>query len=359
MLYETPLTATELARYPRQVILPAVGASGQKRITEACVLIVGLGGLGSPVLAYLCSAGVGTIGVVDHDVVEMHNLQRQIIHAEKCIGMSKSESAHGFGTAFNSSITIRPYSTKLTAENIAEIAHEYEVLADCTDSVDCRYLISDYCKKTNKDMVLASVLRFSGQVFVLPRGSPCFRCIFPIKSTRVENCDEAGVLGAACGVIGSMQSMEIIKVIMGVSQPLIITYDAMECRFKKITLRDRKECCSQQSPTPNICTESIPADKKHWVTWKEYLTNSDAYQLVDVRSKNLFDVCHLKNCMNWQMDRIESFETSDQRRVLLVCKRGVTAQRACEILRKKRENVFVAKGGLVAFKQEVDDGFFV
>lgn len=358
-LYETELTACELERYSRQIILPDVGVAGQCRLRDARVLVVGLGGLGSPVLAYLCSAGVGTIGAVDHDTVEIHNLQRQIIYTEASVGRHKAECAAMFARCFNSTVQIHAYCEKLCAENIAGIAETYHVVVDCTDSSECRYLISDYCKASGKDMVLASVLRLCGQIFVLPAGSPCFRCLFPDQRDAVENCDEAGVLGALCGVVGSLQALEVVKVLLKKPKPSIITYDAMGCRFRSIKLRCRSSSCGTRSRNCVPATEKASVGERYMVTWSEYLSDPGRYYLVDVRRRNLFEICHLRDSVNIPLECLSEAEIPTDRSVLLVCRKGVAAQKAWNLLCTTHRNLFVAKGGLVAFKTEVDSGFFV
>lgn len=358
-LYETKLTSGEIERYSRQIVLPDVGISGHRILRNARVLVVGLGGLGSPVLAYLCSAGIGTIGIVDHDTVEIHNLQRQIVYTEESVGKSKVECAERFAKRFNSSVQIDTYCEKLCAKNIASIAKKYHIVVDCTDSSECRYLISDYCKESGKDMVLASVLRFSGQMFVLPAGSPCFRCLFPERRDVVENCDEAGVLGALCGAVGSLQALEVVKMLLKKQEPTIITYDAMGCRFRNIKIRCRSSSCGTHNSMYAPSTEKASVCESYMVTWSEYISNPGQYYLVDVRKRSLFEICHIKGSVNIPIECLKEAEIPTDRSILLVCRKGVSAQKAWNLLCTTHRNLFVAKGGLIAFKSEVDNGFFV
>ncbi|KAL0266020.1 UNVERIFIED_CONTAM: hypothetical protein PYX00_011737 [Menopon gallinae] len=321
-LYETALPSWEMQRYARQIVLPDVGVCGQGRLGDAKVLVVGLGGLGAPVLAYLCSAGVGTIGIVDHDIVELHNLQRQIIYSEESVGRPKTECALKFAKGLNNTLNIHAYSKRLGTENIASIAGMYSVVADCTDSIECRYLISDYCRASGKDMVLASVLRMSGQIFVLPAGAPCFRCLFPVRREAAENCDEVGVLGAMCGAVGSLQAVEVVKMILKRPEPSVITYDAISYRFRSIKLRCRSNSCSAHDRDCTPASLRVSVGERYMVAWSEYLSDPRRYYLVDVRKKSLFDICHIKGSVNIPIECLERTSISTDRSILLVCRRG-------------------------------------
>lgn len=239
---------TDLERYARHIVLREVGGVGQAKIKAAKVLVVGAGGLGSPVILYLAAAGVGTIGIVDFDAVALSNLQRQIAHRTADIGRLKVDSARDNALALNPHVTIVPHVTKLAPENAADLIHQYDIVADGSDNFDTRHLIADTCFAENKILVSAAVTEFSGQLSTFkPEGRPCYRCFIPEAPPQgaVRPCTEAGVLGAAAGVMGTLQALEILKEITGAGQSLaghILIYDALETAFRKVRLNPDPKC---------------------------------------------------------------------------------------------------------------------
>jgi adenylyltransferase/sulfurtransferase len=235
-------TPDQRRRYSRHILIPEVGAVGQRKLLEARVLLVGAGGLGAPAALYLAAAGVGTLGVVDDDVVDDSNLQRQVIHTTERIGMSKVESARQTIQALNPDVQVIGHETRLTKSNVLDIFAQYDVILDGTDNFASRYLINDACVLLGKPNVHGSIFRFEGQASTFVAGvGPCYRCLFPDPPPPelAPNCAEAGVLGVLPGVIGMIQATEVIKLILGIGEPLIgrlLTYDALEMTFRELRL---------------------------------------------------------------------------------------------------------------------------
>jgi molybdopterin/thiamine biosynthesis adenylyltransferase len=251
-------TDSQIERYSRHIILPEVGGKGQKKLARAKVLIVGAGGLGSPAALYLAAAGVGTIGLVDGDVVDLSNLQRQILHSTDTIGKSKVESGRAMLNALNPDVTVNPYPTNLTAQNIMEIVTGYDLVLDGSDNFTTRYLVNDACFFSGKPLISGSIFRFEGQLTTLkPKdGFPCYRCLYaePPPPGLVPNCQEAGVLGVLAGTVGVLQAAEAIKEIVGVGTSLagsILMYDALEMTFRK-TRVPKDPACPLCGPNPRI-----------------------------------------------------------------------------------------------------------
>lgn len=245
----TGFSPAQRARYSRHVRIPEVGDAGQQRLLTSRALIVGAGGLGSPVAYYLAAAGVGTLSIVDSDVVDRSNLQRQILHADHRVGMPKVDSARQTLEALNPDVRVETHHTRLTAENVHALIDGHDVVVDCADNFTTRYLINDACVRLGVPNVTGSVYRFEGQVMVvMPHEGPCYRCLFPEPPPpeATPSCDEAGVLGVLPGTIGLVQATEVIKLLLGVGRPLVgrvLLYDALEQRFRELQL-DRDEGCA-------------------------------------------------------------------------------------------------------------------
>jgi molybdopterin/thiamine biosynthesis adenylyltransferase len=249
--HETPpLSPEELERYARHIVLPEIGGAGQQRLKRARVLIIGAGGLGAPMLQYLAAAGVGTLGIVDDDTVSLSNLQRQLIHETEAVGLQKTESAANSIARINPHVTVESHALRLTVENVAGLVRQYDVVADGSDNFETRYAVADACAAERRPLVHGSVGRFDGQVTVLkpfetgPDGkpNPSYRDLFPEPPPEglVPSCAEAGVLGALTGVVGTLQALEVIKLITGIGEPLVgrlLLYDALAARFDTIRYR--------------------------------------------------------------------------------------------------------------------------
>lgn len=237
----------ELERYSRHILLPEVGAIGQAKLKAARVLIVGAGGLGAPMIVYLAAAGIGRIGIVDDDVVELSNLQRQIVHATDRIGVSKAASAARSALAINPNIAVDIHDLRLDADNIDGLLGQYDIVADGTDNFGTRYLVNDAAVRLGKTLVTAALLRFDGQITTVKPGGPCYRCLFPEPppAGTVPSCSEAGVLGAVAGVLGTMQTTEIVKEILGIGDSLsgrLLLFDGLAMSLRAMQAKRRPAC---------------------------------------------------------------------------------------------------------------------
>jgi molybdopterin-synthase adenylyltransferase len=261
---ELNFSEEEIRRYSRHIVLPELGGIGQKQLNRASALVVGAGGLGSPVAFYLAAAGVGTIGIVDNDVVDTSNLQRQILHTTADVGRKKVESARETLLALNPNLTIVPHDVRLNASNILDILKDYDVVAEGSDNFPTKFLVNDACVMTDTPLSMAGIFRFSGQVLtVVPHAGPCYRCLIPRPPPpgAIPSCQEAGVLGAMAGAVGVIQATEVLKLILGKGQVLqgrLLLFEALQMRFEPIEVKRNPECpvCSE---TPSI-TELIDYD---------------------------------------------------------------------------------------------------
>jgi adenylyltransferase/sulfurtransferase len=241
-------TEEQLKRYSRHIILPEVGGKGQKKISEAKVLIVGAGGLGCPVGYYLAAAGVGTIAMVDNDHVELSNLQRQIAHSVKTLDVNKADSAKATFEALNPDVNVIAIKERINSKIILDLFRDYDIIVDGTDNFPTRYLINDACVMLKKPLVSGAILRFEGQVTtIMPHDGPCYRCLFeePPPPGLVPSCQEAGVLGVLPGVIGALQAAEVLKLIIGKGKPLkgsLLIYDALGVNFRKVRIPKNEDC---------------------------------------------------------------------------------------------------------------------
>ncbi len=241
-------TEDQILRYSRHILLPEVGGDGQEKILNAKVVLVGAGGLGSPVGYYLAAAGVGTIGVIDNDRVEMSNLQRQIAHHTGRIGVLKAESAKETYEALNHDVKVVTHKERLTSANIKDIIKDYDIVVDGSDNFPTRYLVNDACVRMGKTLVSAAVFRFEGQVMsIYPGKGPCYRCLFevPPPPGMVPSCQEAGILGVVTGVIGTLQATEVVKAILDLGEPLkgrLLLWNALDMSFRTVKVPRNKEC---------------------------------------------------------------------------------------------------------------------
>jgi adenylyltransferase/sulfurtransferase len=374
------LTAEDLSRYSRHLILPEVGMEGQQRLKAARVLCVGTGGLGSPLAFYLTAAGVGTLGLVDFDVVDASNLQRQIIHSTKDIGRKKLDSAEEKLKALNPAINIVKHETMLTSANAMEILKDYDIVADGTDNFPTRYLVNDACVLLGKPNVYGSIFRFEGQasVFATEQG-PCYRCLYPEPPPPglVPSCAEGGVLGILPGLVGVIQATEVIKLILGKGDSLIgrlLLVDALSMRFRELKLRKNPDCpvCGQ-NPT---VTELI--DYQHFcgivpeapqdasvkngipqITVKELKRRMDAGEdvyILDVREPYEYRIAQIGGKLIPQTDVPNRLAEIDRdREVIVQCRSGVRSQRIAEFLKQQGyPRVVNLAGGILAWSDEVD-----
>ncbi len=347
----TPLSLPELLRYSRHLLLPEVGIEGQARLGAARVLLIGAGGLGSPAALYLAAAGVGTIGLVDFDAVDVTNLQRQIMHGTATIGRPKLESASARLADLNPHVTVVPHAVRLSSENARGIIAGYDVVVDGTDNFPTRYLVNDACVLEGKPLVYGSIFRFDGQasVFDAARG-PCYRCLYPEPPPPglVPSCAEGGVLGVLPGIIGSIQALEAIKLVLGIGEPLVgrlVLVDALRFRIRELQLRKDPECpvCGL---TPSV-TELIDYEAFCGIPpAPEAETEIDALALVrelgsdrppvllDVREPHEWEIAHVEGATLIPLGELPARlgELESHRPIVTYCHRGVRSQRARELL---------------------------
>jgi len=373
---EVNLSAAEMARYARHITIPEFNVEGQKKLKAAKVLVIGAGGLGSPVLLYLAAAGIGHLGIVDFDVVDESNLQRQVLYTVEDIGKSKAENAKKRLLALNPHLEVTIHNVRITSDNAREIISQYDVVADGTDNFQTRYLVNDACVLENKTNVYASIFRFEGQVSVFnylnedgERG-PNYRDMFPEPPPPglVPNCAEGGVIGVLPGIIGSMQALEVIKVVSGVGTPLagrLFLLDA--ATFETRTLKVYKN--------PNTKIEGLidydlfcgihpvkedEANKVKEVSVQElkgFIDQKNDIKLIDVREPFEYEIANLNAeliPLSSVLDAAERFKHSDK--VIVHCKSGARSAKAIKLLQEELEldNLYNLKGGILAYAREID-----
>ena len=376
-LLATTLSNDEILRYSRHLIMPEVGMAGQQKLKAASVLCIGAGGLGSPLALYLAAAGVGTLGLVDFDVVDLTNLQRQIIHTVDDVGRPKLDSAAEKLGAINPFVKIRKFETRLTSANALDIFREFDLVADGTDNFPTRYLVNDACVLTGKPNVYASIFRFEGQasVFATEQG-PCYRCLYPEPPPPglVPSCAEGGVLGILPGLLGVIQATEVIKLVLGTGEPLIgrlLLVDALGMRFRELRLRKNPECpvcginptihelidynqfCGirgEEAPAASRVPEIQPEELK------VRLDAGDDIFIVDVREPHEYQICNLGGYLIPLGDlpaRMNELDSS--REIVAHCRSGVRSAKAVTLLRQAGfAKVRNLAGGILAWSDKVD-----
>lgn len=369
------LTTPEMARYARHLSLPEVGKKGQQRLKSARVLCIGTGGLGSPAALYLAAAGVGRIGLVDADRVDLSNLQRQILHGTSDVGRSKLDSARDRLAEANPHVQIDLHETVFRADNALAIARDYDIVLDGTDNFPTRYLSSDVCAFLKKPNIYGSILRFEGQcsVFAPHLGGPCYRCMLPRPPSpgEVPSCAEGGVLGVLPGVIGTMQALEAIKLILGVGEPLVgrlVHFDALRFKFREFKLRRDPKCpvcgehptitapidydqfCGIPVTRPGAATLSVAALKRR-------LADGSPFLLVDVREPFEWEMGHIDGSLHLPLGQLEARigELDPALEIGLLCKSGVRSARALRLLQEAGfQKLWNIEGGILAWAREVD-----
>ncbi|MBO9349225.1 molybdopterin-synthase adenylyltransferase MoeB [Chloroflexus sp. MS-G] len=376
---EVTLSNEEIARYSRHLIMPEVGMAGQRRLKQGSVLLIGTGGLGSPLALYLAAAGVGHIGLVDFDVVDASNLQRQIVHGTSTVGVAKTESAKRRLQDLNPYIEITTYETRITSQNALDLMRPYDVIVDGTDNFPTRYLTNDACVLLGKPNVYGSIFRFEGQatVFSTRDGGPCYRCLYPEPPPPglVPSCAEGGVLGVLPGVIGTIQATEVIKLLIGIGEPLIgrlLLYDALSMRFRELKLRRNPSCpvCGDH-PTITalidyeqfcgIVPEEQTLSNQFEITPRElaeWLERPDRPFLLDVRNPYEVAIASIPGTdklipIDQLPERINELDPS--REMVVYCRSGARSGRAVELLKsvgfRKVKNLV---GGILRWADEVD-----
>jgi sulfur-carrier protein adenylyltransferase/sulfurtransferase len=374
------LSPGDLSRYSRHIILPEVGMEGQQKLKAARVLCIGAGGLGSPLALYLAAAGIGTLGLVDFDVVDASNLQRQIIHSTKDIGRKKLDSAEEKLTALNPGLNVIKHDTMLSSANALEILKGYDIVADGTDNFPTRYLVNDACVLLGKPNVYGSIFRFEGQASVFAmREGPCYRCLYPEPPPpgMVPNCAEGGVLGILPGLVGAIQATEVIKMVLGKGEPLIgrlLLVDALTMRFRELKLRKNPECpvCGQNPTVTRLIDYQqfcgiAPATSQE-KTLKNGIPQMSVQELkqrrdvgedvfvLDVREPYEVQIATIGGMLipqNQVPQRLA--EIPRDREVVVQCRSGGRSQRIAEFLAQQGyANVKNLAGGILAWADQID-----
>ncbi len=374
-----PLTHDEIERYSRHLIIPDVRMEGQERLKAAKVLLVGTGGLGSPLALYLAAAGVGTLGIVDNDVVDATNLQRQVIHRTSSIGTSKVESAKRAILDVNPNVNVVTHETYLTSENALEIVEPYDLVIDGTDNFPTRYLVNDACVLLGKPNVYGSIFRFEGQLSVFyAKEGPCYRCMFPEPPPpgMVPNCAEGGVLGAIAGFIGTAQAIEGIKLITGIGEPMIGRlglYDALEQRWTHVKVNKDPDCpvCSDNPTVTELIDYEefcgVPAhDRVEEFAgleeleilpqeYKEIAGDKDVV-LLDVREPHEYEISRIEGAVLIPKDLLpEKLSDLDDAKTYVVhCKSGVRSLESTQLLRGAGFKAKSMRGGINAWARQID-----
>jgi adenylyltransferase/sulfurtransferase len=371
-----PLTPAELARYSRHLSLREIGLAGQEKLKAARVLVIGAGGLGSPALLYLAAAGVGTLGIVDFDRVDVSNLQRQVLFDTNDVGSSKAVAARARLLALNPQLRVELHGEELRASNALDIIGNYDVILDGTDRFATRYLVNDACVLLAKPLVSAAIHRFEGQAFTyLPKLGPCYRCLFPEPPPEgaVPNCAEAGVLGVLPGVMGTLQATEAIKCITGVGELLagrLLTYDALDMRFGELKFSARPDCavCGAQpsitslQDAPIACAaDAQPVDQITAAELHARLRDANTpLRLIDVREPYEYAAGHIEGAQNIPLGELKAASASElglveARTLVFVCHGGGRSTQACEWAHTQGlEQILNLQGGMLAWHQAID-----
>jgi adenylyltransferase/sulfurtransferase len=368
------LSAEELQRYSRHLLMPEVTSEGQRRLKAARILSIGAGGLGSPAALYLAAAGVGAIGIVDFDDVDLSNLQRQILHGTKDIGRSKLESARDRLRDINPEIAIELHECRFSSENAPELVAQYDIVVDGSDNFPTRYLSNDVCVFSRKPNVYGSVFRFEGQttVFAPHLGGPCYRCLFPEPPPpdSVPNCAQAGVLGVLPGIIGMLQAIEAIKLIVGIGEPLVgrlLHFDALKVKFRELNLRRDPECpvCGE-NPTifspidyEQFCgarnEDEIPTMSAHEL--KRKMDAHEPLELIDVREAFEYEIARIDGAKLIPLGEIAGRlnELQRERPIVIHCHSGRRSAEAVRLLRQRGfANVYNLERGIDAWSDQID-----
>jgi adenylyltransferase/sulfurtransferase len=377
-----PLSPAELARYSRHILLDELGVAGQQKLAAARVLVIGAGGLGSPAALYLAAAGVGTLGIADFDRVENHNLQRQLLHDDSTVGELKVTSAARRLRSTNPFITVIEHPEGVTVANALTLFAAYDIIIDGTDNFSTRYLNNDAAALTRRPLVYGSIYRFEGQVSVFDpaQGGPCYRCLFPEPPAAgtVPNCGEAGVLGALCGVIGSLQALEAVKLVTGIGEPLrgrLLTYDALGQNFSTLKIPRDPACrlCGAEAvittldparydfscaPAPLLMTpDSVPLELTVEESHRLLNTAASDTHLIDVREPYEFEICAIPGAEPIPMRQIPEHlgDLPRGKHLLIHCHHGGRSLRVTEYLRAQGfPRVSNVAGGIEAWAEQID-----
>ena len=366
------LSENELKRYSRHLILPEVGVSGQETLKKSSVLIVGAGGLGCPLATYIVAAGVGRVGIIDFDVVDESNLQRQVLYGVDDIGKSKVEVAKQKLLNLNPNILVETYNCALTTENAIELFSGYDVIADGTDNFATRYLVNDACVLSNKPNVYGSIFRFEGQVSVFNyKNGPNYRCLFkePPPPGLVPSCAEGGVLGVLPGVVATLQATEVIKVLLNlgdIASGRLLIYDALKLNFKQLPVKKRNDYEIKSLVNyDQFCGVDTMENNLEEITVQELsdkIKNQETFILLDVRESFEYDICHLDNSTLIPLSQFEDDVVSldKEKNYIVLCKVGGRSARAVQKMQELGFlNVKNLKGGIIAWAESIDKSMAV
>src|ERR1022692_2207210 len=378
------LSKDEILRYSRHLIMPEVGMEGQLKLKNASVLLVGAGGLGAPLGLYLAAAGIGKIGMVDFDVVDFTNLQRQVIHGTKDVGKKKLDSAFETMADINPYVKLVRHEMALSSENAFEIFKDYDIVVDGTDNFPTRYLVNDACVLLNKPNVYGSIFRFEGQSTVFAyEGGPCYRCLYPEPPPPglVPSCAEGGVLGILPGVIGLIQATETVKLILGIGQTLVgrlLLYDALGMKFRELKLRKNPECpvcgdhrtvtklidyhqfCGVPQPgpaAPSAQETKVNEGEIDVIELKEKIDRGDNFVLIDVREPHEYQICNIPGAKLIPLGQFPKHvdEFDKEADIVIHCKSGMRSAKACAVLRQAGfQHVRNVVGGILAWADKGD-----
>jgi len=375
------LTVDQVGRYSRHLIIPDVGMSGQRRLMNAKVLCVGAGGLGSPALMYLAAAGVGTLGIVEFDTVDESNLQRQIIHGQSDIGKSKGESAKASIAEINPNVNVILHETRLDVDNVMEIFAQYDLIVDGTDNFATRYLVNDAAVLLKKPYVWGSIYRFDGQASVFwAEHGPCYRCLYPEPPPpgMVPSCAEGGVLGVLCASIGSIQTTEAIKLIMGIGDSLIgklMVYDALEMEYRKVNIRKDPNCpiCSDKPSQTELlpdyesfcgmlsdgAAEAVSGSTIAVTELKAKMDSGEKFMLIDVREPGEFEIVRIPGSVLIPKQEFLNGSVLEKMPqdvpIILHCKSGVRSAECLAVLKQAGfSDATHVSGGVVAWVKQID-----
>jgi sulfur-carrier protein adenylyltransferase/sulfurtransferase len=368
------LGAAERERYSRHLLLPEIGAAGQEKLKSARVLVIGAGGLGSPAGLYLAAAGVGTLGIVDHDRVELSNLQRQLLFDTASVGASKALSAQARLRALNPDIEVVAHELELDAANALGLLREYDCVLDGSDRLPTRYLVNDACVLLARPLVSAAIHRFEGQAMTyVPGAGPCYRCLFPEVTEGVApNCAEAGVLGVLPGMLGALQATEAIKLILGIGEPLVgrlMTYDALAMQWREFRFTRRPDCavCGDRPSITSLAVHAATGGggskikrvgpRQLLEMWSGSTRESPRLTIVDVRGPREFTAGHLQGAINIPLAELPRRWSAIPLEfpVVFACRSGSRSRRACELaVAAGVESPIQLEGGLLAWAALVD-----
>ncbi|MDQ1166785.1 HesA/MoeB/ThiF family protein [Flavobacterium sp. SORGH_AS_0622] len=349
-------------RYNRQIILPEIGEEGQYKLLKSKVLVVGAGGLGAAILPYLAAAGVGEIGIIDDDRIEISNLHRQVIYKTSAVGKSKAKEAKLMISELNPQVKVKAFSEKLSGKNVFNLFEKYEIIVDATDNISIKYLINDACLALNKPMVYGSIFRFQGQVSVFNyQNGPTYRCLYPEENNSALNCEDAGVIGVSVGIIGMFQANEVIKMILGVGEVLsgkILIYNILNNEQQKYDFEksSKIEMTKEDFEQKYNSSENEIEEIKFELIFDEI--ENDEVLFLDVRNEDELPKINLKNSLQIPLVNLENEikKLNSNQTIYVFCQSGIRSKIAVELLQKHQfKNIKSIAGGALAMKESLHE----